>query len=1060
MKRRNLQKGTAILITAAMAAGSLSAAVVSAEEAALAESSISAEEFACPSIQYRPGVRWWWPGGAAKTEDLIAQIQYLAENNFGAVEINPFNNGFVMEAATQEDLENILNYDNPAYYEKLKAVVAAADEAGITVDLNIGSGYCASDDSVQQEDTMGNMGLGRTTITVAEDQVGTEITEAVPEVEVSSLYLTQLMPFVYAYAAPDGLEGTWTGTNATLEAVIISKIVSTEGPAIIVEGGGMFGEAPAEEPAEDVPPTPLNFYDPETQEVTKSYTNQYVLDPANTTVIAADALAEGNVTFTPSEAGDYEVIGLYNEDSNSIGLTELHYNPEKRDFVVDHLDAEAVAKYVHDWIEGNEEYPSDLHTITEEFDATVRAAFNDSYEFHNDNYYNDKIFAEAGSENNILGYDFTKYLPIMYDIGSANFNLGMTMNPENPAIQYQTTSNNPLTYDLTEDEIARIKYDYQQLVNQAFQNGMQAFSDALANYGLVYRQQAYNPPIDTLASSKYVDIPETEGLEELSLKRVTSGAHVYGKDLITSEVYTLGSTPYTLTPTFIKEGYDLMATAGVSNFFYHGLNAPYYGTDEQKEAGVWGEEGWRAWPTIGIETNETDSLSGYYKTLNLYNARNNYLLQSGSQSADVAYYMPLFGALTEGETIGTFNTNGYLYDAINDDAIQNELSVADGKLVVACSGIAYDALVVDVTTLPVATAEKLKELAEAGGNIIFCGDLPNRQPSYLDGAYAEADEAVAAAAQGAVEAGAKNAASPEDLAAALAETVAPEITYAANNYVRMNRRTLESGGEVAFLRNMNAEEATTVEVELAEGLVNGYLLDQNTGKIYNADITDGKITLNLKADAMVILLAETEGNGFASAEEGRPESIVLPEAAETVELGDFTLTVTADNIGTNLPTGEAETKTYEGEVLGDWFDDAFQGGELKYVSDEGIYNTTFTIDDLSAYTEGGKSLVLSLGETKFAAEIIVNGENLGQLVYAPYERDITSALVEGENTLEIHVQPLRTMRRAGLKEAYDADPEGNANLEYYGKTVAIAMGDGNLTPGSGLVGPVVLNVVE
>ena len=1058
MRKRNLKKGTVAVLALSMAAANMSAAVVSAEGTALTESSISAEEFALPSIQYRPGVRWWWPGGAAKTEDLIAQIEYLAENNFGAVEINPFNNGYVMTEAAQEDIENILNYDNPEYYEKLKAVVAAAAEKGITVDLNIGSGYCASDDSVQQEDTMGNMGLGRTTITVSEEEVGTELTEAVPEVEISALYLTQLMPFIYQYVAPDGLEGTWTGTNATLEAVIISKIVSTEGPEIIAADGGMFGEAP-EESDEEVPPTPLNFYDPETQEVTKSYTNQYVLDPDNTVVIPVSELTDGSVTFTPSEAGDYEVIGLYNEDSNSIGLTELHYNPEKRDFVVDHLDAEAVAKYVHDWIEGNEEYPSDLHTITEEFGDTMRAAFNDSYEFHNDNYYNDKIFDAASAEDNILGYDFTKYLPIMYEIGSANFNLGLTMNPENPAIQYQTTSNNPLTYDLNEDEIARITYDYQQLVNQAFQAGMESFSNTLANYGLVYRQQAYNPPIDTLKSSKYVDIPETEGLTELDLKRVTSGAHLYGKDLITSEVFTLGSTPYTLTPSFIKEGYDLMATAGVSNFFYHGLNATYYGTDEQKEAGVWGEEGWRAWPTIGIETNETDSLSGYYKTLNLYNARDNYILQSGKQSSDVAVYMPLFGALAENETITTLNTEGYVYDAINDDAIQNELSIEDGKLVVAASGMTYDALIVDQQTVQAATAQSLKALAEAGANIIFFGDLPARQPSYLDGAYQAADEQVAADAQAAVEAGAKTVATAEELAAALSETVTPEITYASNDSVRMNRRTLESGGEVAFIRNMNAEASNTVEIRLADGLVNGYLLDQNTGKIYTADISDGTITLNLKADAMVILLAETEGYGYASAEAGQPEAIVNAEAAETIELGDFTLTVTADNIGTNVPAGEAETKTYEGDVLGDWYSDDFQGGELKYVSDEGIYTTTFTIDDLSAYESGEKSLILNLGETKFAAEILVNGENLGQLVYAPYEREITSALVEGENTLEIHVQPLRTMRRAGMKEAYDADPEANANLAYYGQTVSVAMGDGNLTPGSGLVGPVVLQVV-
>ncbi len=1060
--KKNVKKGIVVVITAAMAAGVFSSGMVMAEGTSLTESSISAAEFAEPSMQYRPGVRWWWPGGAAKTEDLIAQIEYLAENNFGTVEINPFNNGFVMTEATQEDLENILNYDTPEYYEKLEAVIAAAAEKGITVDLNIGSGYCASDDSVQQEDTMGNMGLGRTTITVAEDAVGTEVTQEVPPVEISSLYLTELTPFVYAYCAPDGTEGTWTGNNETLQAVIISKIVSTDGANIIDPNAGMFGESSeGDEGDEETEPTPLNFYDPETKEITKSYTKQYILDPEKTVVISVDDLKDGKVMFTPEEAGDYEVIGLYNEDSNSIGITELHYNSDKRDYVVDHMDADAVAEYVKNWIEGNEEYPSDLYTITEEYGDTLRAAFNDSYEFHNDNFYNDKIYEAASDSSNILGYDFTKYLPIMYEIGSANFNLGMVMNPENPEITYQTTSNNPLTYNLTEDEIARITYDFQQLIDQAFQAGMESFSTTLANYGLVYRQQAYNPPIDTLKSSKYVDIPETEGLDELQLKRVTSGAHLYGKNLITSEVYTLGSTPYTLTPSFIKEGYDLMATAGVTNFFYHGLNATYYGTEEQEKAGVWGEEGWRAWPTIGIETNETDSLSGYYKTLNMYSARNNYVMQSGTQSADVAVYMPLFGSIEANDTINTLNTEGYLYDMMNDDVIQNELSVTDGKLVVTASGIAYDALVIDKQTLPLATMESLAKLAEDGANIIFVGELPNRQPSYLDGAYQEADSAVSDLAAGMQEADTvKIAASAEELAAALGETVVPEITYASNDQVRMNRRTLESGGEVAYIRNMNQTENNMVEVQVADNLVNGYLLDQNTGKIYNADIADGTISLELKADASVILLCETEGYGYAETESGVPEALANSPSEESVELGAFTLTITADNIGTNLPKAEAETKTYEGDVLGDWGSDEFQSGELKYVSDEGVYNTTFTIDDFSAYESGEKSLVLSLGEIKYAAEIIINGQDMGQLVYAPYERDITSALVEGENTLEIHVQPLRTNRRVGLKEAYEADPEANAQYEYYSKTVGTAMGDAPGVMGGGIVGPVELNVVK
>ena len=189
------------------------------------------------------------------------------------------------------------------------------------------------------------------------------------------------------------------------------------------------------------------------------------------------------------------------------------------------------------------------------------------------------------------------------------------------------------------------------------------------------------------------------------------------------------------------------------------------------------------------------------------------------------------------------------------------------------------------------------------------------------------------------------------------------------------------------------------------------------------------IKVRLKPDASIILLCETEGNGYTDAEDGKTEALV-DTVSSTVETGAITLTVTADNIGTNIPADAAETKVYEGDVLGDWGSATFQNGELKYVSDEGIYNTTFTIDDLAPYTTGEKALVLNLGETKYAAEIIVNGINLGQLVYAPYERDITSALTEGENTLEIHVQPLRSNRRVGLKEAYEADPKANAKYEY------------------------------
>ena len=139
---------------------------------------------------------------------------------------------------------------------------------------------------------------------------------------------------------------------------------------------------------------------------------------------------------------------------------------------------------------------------------------------------------------------------------------------------------------------------------------------------------------------------------------------------------------------------------------------------------------------------------------------------------------------------------------MNDDVIQNELSTENGKLTVTASGITYDALIIDKQSLPTATMESLEKLSEEGANIVFFGDLPNRQPSYLDGAYQEADAHIdELSADMQKQASVKTAATVDELKSSLSEVVAPEITYTSNEQVRMNRRTLESGGEVAYIHS-------------------------------------------------------------------------------------------------------------------------------------------------------------------------------------------------------------------------------------------------------------------
>ena len=1020
-----MKKLVTVLLTLALVLCSL-APTFSEESANAAQTAFDLDGFAMPGREYRPGVRWWWAGGAPKTEDLLEQVDYLAANGFGYVEINCFDAEFMldengMQVPTIElypELKaDVLNYDTPEFYAKLDAVIERCNEYGIIVDLNMGSGYEASDNSVVIEDSMKNMALGRETITGV---AGQAMTVAVPEIEVSSFYA------MYEQRHATDI-GTYDPDTVKLQALVIAKIDDKRG-ARLTQGNV--------------------FIDPEDKSPVNAYNYQYVLNPQDVTVYTLDQLSEGSVEFTPASDADYEVIALYRVAAGSFGIVGVIDDPEHPAYVVDELDNGAIERYIRNWFA-----QEDLARILETRD--IRAAFNDSYEFVIDGFYSDSIFENAAdAENNILGYDFTPYLPTMYSLfGGAFFGARGT-----DQIPYTGRTNATfLAENLTALEVQRLTYDYNQLVSQAFIDGIRTFSNTLKEYGLVFRQQAYNPPIDTQEAAHYVDIPETEGLNENSLKRITSGGHVYGKELITSEEYTVGVTPYYTGTQFVKDGIDLMATSGVTNFVYHGLSSPWYGNDEQKAAFIWGEEGWHAWPTIGITAGETEPLHIFYNGLNDYAARIFLALRSGVQSSDVAVYMPLFGGITEDDVAKTLNNSGYVWDVMGDVTIQDQLKVEDGRLVVTESGMSYDALILQDDVVPVKTMEALKALADEGANIIIYGILPDRQPSYAGGRFIELDEQVTELGLAMAQLDnvivvpetykpiprgqttAESVISPE-LAAAVATVVSAPVSYEDNNQVRMTRRTLPTGEEIAFIRSLNANEAVTVNLTADESLANFYWLDASDGAIYAAD----DLTLTLGPSGAMMLLAAPEG--IALPEEvvkaGLPLGIDPAEETVLAELTSFTLDVTADNIGTNRP-GEMESRQYEIDALGDFMDDNFLNGELKYVAAPVTYTAQV---ELPAPAEG-KRVVLNLGAVNYAATVTVNGQVIGQVTSKPFNIDITDAVVEGTNTVAIEVQTTRNNRRVGMRQLYE---QGDDYYRYYAHYAAR-----NLQSG-GLMGPVAI----
>lgn len=129
---------------------------------------------------------------------------------------------------------------------------------------------------------------------------------------------------------------------------------------------------------------------------------------------------------------------------------------------------------------------------------------------------------------------------------------------------------------------------------------------------------------------------------------------------------------------------------------------------------------------------------------------------------------------------------------------------------------------------------------------------------------------------------------------------------------------------------------------------------------------------------------------------------------------------------------------------------------IRHFSGTAIYRNTFRLESIP----DGR-IELSLGDVKNIAEVFVNGMALRTLWRPPFKLDISEAVHEGENELEVRVTNLWVNRLIG-----DAKPDyfRGKNLEFTRDALtftpkAFYVQDDPLLP-SGLLGPVNLNFIK
>ncbi len=82
----------------------------------------------------KPWTRWWWMGNAVNKTDIEKQLRSLAGAGFGGVEITP-----IYGAQGYED--QYIDYLSHEWMEILQFTIQKADELGMGVDMNLGTGW-------------------------------------------------------------------------------------------------------------------------------------------------------------------------------------------------------------------------------------------------------------------------------------------------------------------------------------------------------------------------------------------------------------------------------------------------------------------------------------------------------------------------------------------------------------------------------------------------------------------------------------------------------------------------------------------------------------------------------------------------------------------------------------------------------------------------------------------------------------------------------------------------------------------------------------------------------
>ncbi len=670
--------------------------------------------------------------------------------------------------------------------------------------------------------------------------------------------------------------------------------------------------------------------------------------------------------------------------------------PGGEGWVIDHFDREAVVHYLarFDTAFANQKV------------AAPKNFFNDSYEVYKADW-TPKLFEEFKTRR---GYDLQPLLSVF------------------------TVADEART-----DKDRRIISDYREtLAELLYENFTTQWTDWAHKHGSLTRNQAHGSPANLLDLYAAVDIPECEGFglsdfgilglrkdsgytkkndSEISmLKYASSGAHLSGARLTSSETFTWLTEHFRTSLSQCKPDLDLMFVSGVNHVFFHG--SCYSPKDAE-----W--PGWRFYASIDMTPN--NSWWSSMPAFSQYIARCQSFLQWGEPDNDVLVYLPFYDMIYDQpgsvalfdihsmakkapkfiEAVQTIVRFGYDCDYISDRYVK-KLQTVDGKLKVDGTRGNYATIIIpDVQFMPLETMNKLVELSNAGANIVFVNNYPSSVPGYNKKVEQKAFNKIL-----------------KDL---------PTGFFLADGYLNAlshgdaRSESMRSKFGLSYIRRKNADgyhyfisnlQNKNIDVNIPLGVSYQAAVFYNpmTGDVSRAKMDDyGYIQFQLASGESVILRtfdSEEQMKAACPNIHNHKYLNVLDTRAGILQ-GTWNLTF-------KDAAPKAIDKTYKVTELKSWTE--LGDEDLKNTMATGVYEIKFNLDATwslkrNPYQIGAAAMILDLGDVREIAHVYINDKDAGILFCPPYRLDITKYVHGrdlGANKLRIEVTNLPANRIAKL----------------------------------------------